>query len=49
MGFSFFYILFIGVSQIIGAWLLMWNKTKLLGVMFLFPIMINILIFDLFF
>lgn len=49
MGYSFVYILFIGVSQIIGAWLLLWNKTKLLGVMILFPIMVNIVIFDIIF
>jgi len=49
MGFSFFYILFIGVSQIIGAWLLLWNRTKLLGVMILFPIMLNIIVFDIIF
>lgn len=49
MGFSFFYILFIGVSQIVGAWLLLWNRTKLLGVMILFPIMINIIVFDIIF
>ncbi len=46
MGYSFVYILFIGVSQIIGAWLLLWNRTKLLGVMILFPIMVNIIVFD---
>jgi len=46
MGYSFIYILFIGVSQIIGAWFLLWDKTKLLGVMILFPIMVNIIVFD---
>lgn len=49
MGYSFAYILFIGISQIIGAWLLMWNKTKLLGVIILFPIMVNIIVFDIIF
>jgi len=49
MGYSFFYILFIGVSQIIGAWMLLWNRTKLLGVMILFPIMVNIIVFDIIF
>jgi len=49
MGYSFLYILFIGVSQIIGAWLLIWNRTKLLGVMILFPIMVNIIVFDILF
>lgn len=46
MGYSFAYIVFVGLSQIIGAWLLMWNRTKLLGVMILFPIMVNIIVFD---
>lgn len=49
MGYSFYYILFVGISQIIGAWLLMWNRTKLLGVMILFPIMVNIIVFDIIF
>ena len=49
MGFSFYYILFIGLSQIIGAWMLLWNRTKILGVMVLFPIMINIIVFDIIF
>lgn len=49
MGFSFLYILFIGLSQIIGAWLLLWNRTKLLGVAILLPIMINIIVFDILF
>ncbi len=49
MGYSYTYILFIGISQIIGAWLLMWNRTKLLGVMILFPIMVNIIVFDIIF
>ncbi len=46
MGYSFLYILFVGVSQIVGAWLLLWDRTKLLGVMILFPIMVNIIVFD---
>jgi len=49
MGYSFYYILFVGVSQIIGAWLLLWNRTKMLGVIILFPIMINIIVFDIIF
>lgn len=49
MGYSFMYILFIGVSQIIGAWLLLWNRTKILGVMILTPIMMNIIVFDIIF
>ena len=43
MGYSFVYILFVGISQVIGAWLLIWNRTKMLGVMILFPIMVNII------
>ena len=46
MGYSFSYILFIGLSQIIGAWLLLFNRTKLLGVTILIPIMLNIIVFD---
>lgn len=49
MGFSFSYILFIGLSQIIGAWLLLWNRTKILGVIILLPIMVNIIVFDIIF
>ena len=49
MGYSFVYILFVGISQIIGAWLLIWNRTKILGVMILFPIMVNIIVFDIIF
>jgi len=49
MGYSFVYILFIGTSQIIGAWLLLWNRTKILGVMILFPILVNIVVFDIIF
>ncbi|MFT5861795.1 MAG: hypothetical protein ACI828_000439 [Flavobacteriales bacterium] len=49
MGYSYVYILFIGVLQLIGAWFLLWNKTKLIGVLILIPIMVNILLFDLIF
>lgn len=49
MGYSISYIVFIGLSQIIGAWLLLWNRTKLLGVLILFPIMVNIVVFDIIF
>ena len=49
MGYSQFYILFIGISQIIGAWCLLANRTKLIEVMVLFPIMINIIVFDIIF
>ena len=47
MGHSQAYILFIGISQLIGAWCLLWNRTKLLGVIILLPIMVNIIVFDL--
>lgn len=46
MGYSYTYILFIGVSQLIGSWMLLWNKTKLLGALILLPILINIVVFD---
>lgn len=46
MGYSYTYILFIGISQIIGAWLLLFNRTKLLGVTILIPILANIIILD---
>ena len=49
MGHSYFYILFVGITQLVGAWFLLWNKTKLLGVLILMPIMINIIIFDIIF
>ncbi|MFT5244027.1 MAG: hypothetical protein ACI8QQ_001960 [Psychroserpens sp.] len=49
MGHSYFYILFVGFTQLIGAWFLLWNKTKLLGVFILIPIMVNIIIFDIIF
>ena len=49
MGHSFAYLLFIGLSEILGAWLLLWERTKLLGVAVLLPIMVNILVFDVIF
>lgn len=49
MGYSFSYILFIGATQILGAWLLLFHRTKILGVMILSPIMINIIVFDIIF
>jgi len=49
MGYSSAYIFFIGFSQIIGAWCLLWRKTKLLGVAILFPILVNIIVFDIIF
>jgi uncharacterized membrane protein len=49
MGHSYFYIMFVGIAQIIGAWFLLWNKTKLIGVLILLPIMVNIIVFDIIF
>lgn len=49
MGHSYYYILFIGISQLIGAWFLLWERTKLLGVAILIPIMVNIIVFDIIF
>lgn len=40
------YILFIGISQIIGATLLLFNRTKLLGGAILIPILLNIIVVD---
>jgi hypothetical protein len=49
MGHSFAYILFIGLAEVVGAWLLLWNRTKLLGLAILIPVMVNVLVFDLIF
>ncbi len=49
MGYSFAYILFIGLAEMVGGWLLLWQRTKLIGVAILLPIMINILVFDVIF
>ncbi|MEM1214470.1 MAG: hypothetical protein AAGJ82_02205 [Bacteroidota bacterium] len=46
MGYSYVYIFFIGASQLLGAWMLLWNQTKLLGVAVLVPIMANIIVID---
>ncbi|MHA7058390.1 hypothetical protein ACWGOQ_0014295 [Aquimarina sp. M1] len=46
MGYSYAYILFIGISQLVGAFLLLFNKTKLIGVAVLIPILVNIIVFD---
>ncbi len=45
-GHSYSYILFIGLTQIVGAWLLLWNKTKLIGTAILVPVLINIVVVD---
>lgn len=49
MGYSYEYILFVGILQIIGACLLLADKTKLFGVFILLPIMANIIVFDIIF
>jgi hypothetical protein len=49
MGYSFAYILFIGLTEVLGAWLLLFARTKLVGVAILLPVMINILVFDVIF
>ena len=49
MGYSFAYILFIGLAEVVGAWLLLWERTKLFGVAILLPVMVNILVFDIIF
>ncbi|MCD6065334.1 MAG: hypothetical protein K0S33_160 [Bacteroidetes bacterium] len=49
MGRSFGYILFAGITQLIGAWLLLFNRTKLIGAAILIPVMVNIVVFDVFF
>ena len=49
MGYSYAYILFVGIFQLLGAWFLLWNKTKLIGIFILLPIMLNIIVFDIIF
>jgi len=49
MGYSFTYILFIGLAEVVGAWLLLWERTKLFGVVVLLPVMVNIVVFDIIF
>ncbi|HEU0006817.1 MAG TPA: hypothetical protein VFS12_12575 [Terriglobia bacterium] len=49
MGYSFAYILFIGLAEVVGGWLLLWERTKLFGVAILLPVMVNIVVFDIIF
>jgi len=49
MGRSYGYMLFIGLAEVIGAFLLLFNKTKLIGTFILIPIMVNVIVFDIFF
>ena len=46
-GYSKAYILFIGLSQFIGGFLLLFERTKMLGVAVLIPILLNIIVMDL--
>lgn len=48
-GFSTGYIWFIGLSQVVGGAFLLFNKTKIIGVGILIPILINIIVVDFFF
>lgn len=45
-GYSRSYVLFIGMSQVIGGFMLLWQRTKLLGVALLIPILLNIIVVD---
>ncbi|MEO6037416.1 MAG: hypothetical protein ABIQ93_03315, partial [Saprospiraceae bacterium] len=45
-GYSRAYIMFIGLSQVIGCFLLLWQRSKLLGVAILIPILLNIIVVD---
>lgn len=49
MGYSGAYIAFVGISQVIGALFLLHERTKLLGVTILVPILLNIIVFDIIF
>ncbi len=49
MGRSFGYMAFIGIGEMLGAVLLLFNRTKLIGVGILVPIMVNVIVFDIFF
>ncbi len=48
-GYSTGYIWFIGLSQVVSGLLLLFNRTKLLGVAILIPILLNIIVVDFFF
>ena len=49
MGRSYGYMLFIGIGEVIGALMLLFNKTKLVGTFILIPILVNVIVFDIFF
>lgn len=46
MGYSYTYICFIGGMQLLGSALLLFEKTKYVGILLLLPILTNIIIFD---
>lgn len=45
-GYSYTYIIFIGLWQVMGATMLLWERSKLLGVAILIPILANIILVD---
>ncbi len=45
-GYSYSYVLIIGITQIAGAALLLWDKTKLIGIAVLLPVLVNIIVVD---
>jgi hypothetical protein len=49
MGRSFGYIFFIAIAEVAGALMLLFNRTKLVGTLVLIPIMVNVIVFDVFF
>ncbi|MFT7620571.1 MAG: hypothetical protein ACI97A_004228 [Planctomycetota bacterium] len=49
MGHSLAYMAFIGLAEVVGAWLLLWERTKLIGVAILLPVMLNVIVFDIIF
>jgi uncharacterized membrane protein YphA (DoxX/SURF4 family) len=48
-GYSYGYILFIGGTQILGSFLLLFHRTKILGGAILVPVLMNIIVVDFFF
>tara|TARA_B100000508_G_C11389342_1_gene242609 strand:+ start:233 stop:799 length:567 start_codon:yes stop_codon:yes gene_type:complete len=48
-GYSKGYILFIGLFQLLGALLFLYNRSKIVGAFILLPILLNIIVVDYFF
>jgi hypothetical protein len=48
-GYSYPYRVAIGLLQILGAWLLLFRRTRLLGTLVLLPILLNIILLDYFY